>query len=80
VVVSVHCCITIVVVHLLNTIVKSTLFVIVSELPRHYYTIIESIMRTLAIVMATCSYGIYSGGRVVITYSLMLLLFRLGCR
>jgi len=39
--------------------VKSALFVIVSELPRHYCTIIGCVMCTLAIVMATCPYGIY---------------------
>jgi len=44
--------------------VKSTVFVIGSELPWHYCTIIRCVMHicaplTLAIVMATCSYIIY---------------------
>jgi len=37
--------------------VKSAVFVIGSELPSHYCTIIRCVMCTLAIVMATCSYG-----------------------
>jgi len=92
-VVSIHCCITIAAVYLLNTSTKSS----VCNLRKlkaqclcldqnyrpaallHNHRMCNAHMCTLAIVMATCSYWIYFWRRAVIAYSLVLLLFRLGC-
>jgi len=90
-VVSVHCCITIAVARLLNTISKSSVcnnatyasekrivcnWIRTTAALLHNHQMRNAHMCTLAIVMATCS----SGGGAVIGYSLVLLLFRLGYR
>jgi len=62
--------------------VNSAVFVIGSEPLGHLHNhwMLNAHMCALAIVMATCSYGIYFWRMVVIGYRLMLLLFGLGCR
>jgi len=62
--------------------VKSAVFVIGSELPGylHNHQMQNVHMCALVVVMATCFYRVTSGKRVVIGYSLMLLLFGLCCR
>jgi len=85
-VVSIHCCITIAVVRLLNTTRKSSVCnnaMIGSELPRHHCMIIECVMRTRARKLLSWRLFLMeftSGVRGVIGYSIVLLSFRLGCR
>ena len=64
-----------------TTQLKSAVFVIGSELPRHYCTIIGCVMCTCASQLWSWRLVLMeftSGGRAVTGYSLMLLLFMLG--
>jgi len=62
---------------------KSTVFVIGSELPWQYCKIMGCVIHTCARQLLSCRLVLMeftSGGWMVIAYSLVLLLFRLGCR